>query len=136
MRIELLALLGLTACATAAPSSGDPASATRTSIVSLGSAENDMGSVVRVQSGTVLVRHSIPSNARLRATLLEGLDPTNRHLRYQWERDGTYDVEASGRYRHTVSGSMVGSGVLTLRSTLIYTPLPDTRVDSAEPEGP
>lgn len=126
MRGKVLAVLGLAGCATAAPSgSVDPAPATRTSIVSFGSATGDMGSVILVQSGTVRLRHTIPSTARLRATVLEGLDPANRHLRYEWQRDGVYDVEISGRYRHTVAGSVVG-GVQTLTSTLIYTPLTDT----------
>jgi hypothetical protein len=124
MRIVVLAVLGLSACATAPSSSGAAAaSATRTSTVSVGSLTNDMGSIIRIQSGPVRVRHTVPANARLRGTRLEGLDPANRHLRYEWDRDGVYEVEASGSYRHSVAGSIVGGGAQDLRSTLVYTPL-------------
>jgi hypothetical protein len=83
---------------------------------------------IEVQAGSVQLRHVIPSGARLRATTLEGLDDANRHLQYEWTADGVYTVAVSGRYRHSVSGSIAGRGRLT--STLDYTPRADTTQSS------
>jgi hypothetical protein len=83
---------------------------------------------IEVQAGSVQLRHTIPSGGRLRATTLEGLDDANRHLTYEWTADGVYSVAVSGRYRHSVSGSIAGRGRLT--STLDYTPLADTTQSS------
>ena len=123
MRVVVLAAFLLAGCATS-PATSDVGSAlTKASIADLSSRGEPTTSVVRIQAGTVRVRHSIPVQARLRETRLQGLDPTNRHLTYVWVVDGTFTVEESGRYRHSVSGSIIGGGRERLRSTLTYTEL-------------
>ena len=115
----ILVTLFVTGCATTSTSSNE--APRRTSVVYLGVAAPP----VRIQAGTVRVRHSVPSGARLRATTLVGLDPANRHLSYMWDRDGAYEVAVSGRYEHSVSGSAIGGGAQRLSSTLTYTRLPE-----------
>jgi len=121
MRILPLSVIVFAGCATG--HSGDTSVATTTSVVDIGGGGVATPKVIRVQAGVVRVIHSIPSGARLRATTLEGLDEANRHLRYEWTRNGEFTVELSGRYQHSVAGSIVGSGRLT--STLRYTSQPD-----------
>jgi hypothetical protein len=121
MRILTIGLIVLAGCATGGP--GEPIGATRTSIADIGGRGAAIPNVIHVQAGAVRVVHSLRGGARLRATTLEGLDETNRHLTYEWTIDGEFTVEVSGRYRHSVTGSVLGSGRLT--STLIYTPQPD-----------
>ena len=121
MRILPIGLIVVAGCATGSP--GDSDGATRTSIADIGGRGAAIPKVIHVQAGAVHVVHSIRGGARLRATTLEGLDETNRHLSYEWMRDGEFTVDVSGRYRHSVTGSVIGGGRLT--STLIYTPQPD-----------
>lgn len=123
MRIPiLLCIVALAGCASAGV--GTDGDRTETSIVRLGSGEELRPRTIYVRAGTVRLRHWIPSGARLRETVLEGLDEANRHLTYRWTMDGVYRVDVSGRYRHSLSGSIVGSDRLT--STLTYTELPDS----------
>lgn len=118
----LLCVVALLGCASGG--SGTGGDRTETSIVSLrAGGSGPSPRTIEVEAGDVRLRHWVPSGARLRATVLEGLDEANRHLRYEWTMDGVYRVEVSGRYRHTVSGSIVGNDRLT--STLTYTELPD-----------
>lgn len=132
----LVAAAGL-ACATSPPEPGEQAPERRaTSVASVGTGGDRTSPVIRVQAGDVRVFHTVPSGARLRATLLEGLDATNRHLRYEWDQNGTYAVAVSGRYRHSVTGSIVGGGSLPIQSTLTYTPMADTATAFLEPAGP
>lgn len=127
MRIVVLMTIACVGCATADPAaSGEDSTPVRSSVVHLEGGGDPPSRVVRLQAGAVRVSHVIPSTARLRATTLEGLDPANRHLKYEWDRDGTYTVTAPGRYRHSVSGSIVGGGRQRLTSRLTYTPLPDS----------
>jgi hypothetical protein len=126
MRMATLLTLIVAGCASSGAQSGlDGGPATRTSETYLGR-DNLSHPVIRVQAGPVRVRHTVPSSARLRATVLEGLDASNRRVRYEWDRDGTFDVTVSGRYRHSVTGSMVGGGSQRLSSTITYIPLPDS----------
>lgn len=127
-------LLGL-ACATSAPGSdnGSPQGGTATSVASMGTGSEMTSPVIRVQAGDVRVTHTVPPGARLRATILEGLDATNRQVRYEWDQNGTYSVAVSGRYRHSVTGSILGAGSLRIRSTLTYTPVADTSVAAVDP---
>lgn len=123
MRIPiLLCIVALAGCASAG--AGTDGDRTETSIVRLGSGEELRPRTIYVRAGTVRLRHWIPSGARLRETVLEGLDEANRHLTHRWTMDGVYRVDVSGRYRHSLSGSIVGSDRLT--STLTYTELPDS----------
>lgn len=127
MRTATMAVLVLAGCATGS-ASGDGSDRARTRI-STTYLEADGGStdeVIRVEAGSVNVRHAVPPSGRLRATILEGLDPTNRQFKYEWTTAGTYEVEASGRYRHSVAGSIIGGGSQRLRSTLTYTLLADS----------
>lgn len=119
-RARFLAAAVLLGCAASGMGSSE---SSRTSMVSIGSQRRSPPRVIAVQAGPVQVRHSVPSGGRLRATLLEGVDDSNRTVRYEWTSDGTYTVSVSGRYRHTVTGSVAGSGSLT--STLRYTQLDD-----------
>ena len=127
--VVIVAAFVLAGCATS-PATGDGgAASTKASIVDLSSRGEPTTAVVRIQAGIVHVRHSIPYQALRWETRLQGLDPTNRHLTYVWVVDGTFTVEESGRYRHSVNGSIIGRGRQRLRSTLTYTELPDSVVD-------
>jgi hypothetical protein len=125
MRTLALGITLLWGCATSTPGADlNRVGSTRSSTVSTSTQTDPTTRIIEVQAGTVQLRHSIPSGARLRATTLEGLDDTNRQQQYTWTADGEYSVAVSGRYRHSVSGSIVGAGRLT--STIVYTPLSDT----------
>lgn len=118
MRVLALGITVLWGCAASTPG----ADLTRSSTVSMSTRVDPTTQIIEVQAGSVQLRHTIPSGGRLRATTLEGLDDANRHLKYEWTTDGIYPVTVSGRYRHSVSGSIAGGGRLT--SVLMYTPLP------------
>jgi hypothetical protein len=127
MRNTIVAALVLAGCATGSPS-GDSSdrNPTRISTAYLEARGGSTDDVIRVQAGSVNVRHVVPPSGRLRATMLEGLDPANRQVKYEWTNAGTYEMEVSGRYRHTVGGSIVGGGSQRIRSTLTYTLLTDS----------
>lgn len=125
MKVLALGITLLLGCTASTPGADlNRTGSTRSSTASMSARVDPTPRIIEVQAGSVELRHSIPSGARLRATTLEGLDDTNRQLEYQWTVDGVYTVAISGRYRHSVSGSIVGGGRLT--STLVYTPLSDT----------
>lgn len=129
MRVLALGITLLWGCAAATPGADlNSAGSTRSSTASMSSQVDPTTRTIEVQAGSVQLRHVIPSGARLRATTLEGLDDANRHLQYEWTADGVYTVVVSGRYRHSVSGSIAGRGRLT--STLDYTPRADTTQSS------
>lgn len=120
--LATLATVATSGCATSGGTEGSAGGEedTTVSVAFLGSGGSAVSPVIRVAAGPVRLRHTVPSTARLRATVLEGLDEGNRHLRYEWDGDGSYTVAVSGRYRHSVLGSMVGGGAQRLRSTLTY----------------
>jgi len=82
--------------------------------------------VIHIVAGDVQVHHRVPSNARLRSTVLVGLDTENQHLRYEWNTNGRYPVAVSGRYRHSVLGAVVDIGRGQLVSALTYVVRSDT----------
>jgi len=120
VRISLVLVFGLLACATGGGDEGIGGTQTQTSTVSLG---DGFPRIIRVQAGTVRVRHYV-DNGRLRVTTLKGLDAANRHLEYSWASDGEYEVELSGRYEHQVSGAVISGG--RVESRLTYQVLPDS----------
>jgi len=122
--LALLVAILTSACGAGASQEGDGPSR-RTSEASFGTGRSETSPIIGIEAGRVTLRHTVPSVARLRATTLEGVDPHNRFVTYSWERDGSYEVEVSGRYRHSVMGSIIGSGVQHVRSILTYTPLPE-----------
>lgn len=125
MKVWVMGIALLWGCAaTTANADSNNMVQTRSSTVSMSTRVDPTSRIIEVQAGNVQLRHSIPSGSRLRATTLEGLDEANRQLKYEWTSDGAYSVAVSGRYRHSVSGSIVGAGRLT--STITYTPLADT----------
>lgn len=125
MRVSLGLAFCLVACATGGSDGVATGDDTQTSVVSVG---DGFPRIIRVHSGTVRLTH-IVSNGRLRATILKGIDPANRHLEYRWERNGTYEVEVSGRYEHEVLGAVISRG--RIESRLTYRVLPD----SVRPDG-
>jgi hypothetical protein len=129
MRVFALGITLLWGCAASTPGADlNSAGSTRSSTASMSTQVDPTTRTIEVQAGSIQLRHSIPSGARLRATTLEGLDDANRHLQYEWTADGLYSVAVSGRYRHSVSGSIAGRGRLT--STVVYTPVADTTQSS------
>jgi|AP95_1055475.scaffolds.fasta_scaffold53756_2 hypothetical protein len=122
----LLAALLLAGCATSLEGPDGPIDLTRASIVDITSRGEPSIRVLRIQAGPIRVRHSIPIYARLGSTRLQGLDPGNSHLDYEFGVDGTFLVEESGRYRHSVGGSFFGRGRERIRSTLSYIELVDS----------
>ena len=120
MRTPLCLVICLVACATPGTDGSSTQHETEVSVVSVG---EGFPKIIWVQSGTVRVYHTV-SNGRLRATTLKGVDPTNRHLQYSWERDGAYEVEVSGRYEHGVLGAVISGG--RIESRLTYRVRPDS----------
>ena len=125
-RVAFLTALLLTGCSTSLQGPDGQIDLTKASIVDLTSRGEPSVRVLRIQAGPIRVRHSIPIYARLGSTRLQGLDPQNSHLDYQFDVDGTFLVEESGRYRHSVGGSFFGRGRERLRSTLSYIELVDS----------